>query len=120
LTDAIDLEEWLYVGGRPESEDVTDRDRLIRVDGRSVDDLTVSIAALVRQFRADQALSQGESTARIISIVLLHKIFGSGAGAEPSRLEALDIVKLLSMPDAAIAHAVGSFDWGVPVSGMTT
>jgi hypothetical protein len=112
------LEEWIYVGD--DLETAADRDRLIRVDGRSVDELTGSIASLVRQFRADQALSQGESTARIISIVLLHKILGSAAGAERSRTHALDIVKLISMPDEAIAHAGGSFDWGVPVSGIPT
>lgn len=113
-------EEWKYAGDSPASDDGADRDQVVRVDPRSIDELAASVASFVQQFRGDQALSQGEATARIVSIVLLHRIFGAAAGDEPSRLDALDLVGLLSMPDAAVAHAVGSFDWGVPINNIPT
>ena len=112
-------EQWAYDRTYRNRHSVpNDKETLIVVDERSVGELTASIAELVRQFRSDQALGQGGVTSRIISKLLLDNIFRSAAGDGPSRFEALDIVKLISTPDPAIAHAVGNFDWGVPVSGI--
>jgi NAD(P)-dependent dehydrogenase (short-subunit alcohol dehydrogenase family) len=110
--------QWSYVGDDEMSG--ANHESRIRVDERSIDELAAAIAALVREFRRDRHFSQGESTARLVSINLLYRIFGAAADADPGGLSALQIVELLSMPDAEVAHAVGSFDWGVPVTGIPT
>lgn len=94
--------------------------RFILVDNRSVDNLAASVAAHVRSVRADRVLSQGEPTARMVSIVLLHHIFRSAAGMTAERFAASELLALLRMPDDAVAHALGSFDWGVPIGGVPT
>jgi hypothetical protein len=111
--------QWSYVDD-DEISGANDEGRVIRVDRRSIDELAAAAAALVREFRRDRHFSQGESTARLVLINLLYRIFGAAAGADPRGLSALQIVGLLSMPDAEVAQAVGSFDWGVPVTGIPT
>ena len=111
--------QWSYLSDDTSSEG-SGADQVIRLDERTLDELAESIASSVREFRRDRDFSQGESTARIVSIILLHRIFGAAAGDGPSTFDALEIVKLLWMPDDAIAHAIGSFDWGVPVTGIPT
>lgn len=111
--------QWSYLSDDTSSEG-SGADQVIRLDERTLDELAESIASSVREFRRDRDFSQGESTARIVSIILLHRIFGAAAGDGPSTFDALEIVKSLWMPDDAIAHAIGSFDWGVPVTGIPT
>ncbi|MGJ6127183.1 hypothetical protein QN239_31865 [Mycolicibacterium sp. Y3] len=94
--------------------------QFILVDRRSVDDLAASVAGHVRSARADRMLSQGEPTSRIVSMVLLHHIFRSAAGTGAERSTAVEIVALLKTPDHAVAHVLGSFDWGVPIGGIPT
>ncbi|MCP9271247.1 hypothetical protein [Mycolicibacterium arenosum] len=94
--------------------------RFILVDARSADDLAASVAGHVRSARADRVLSQGKATSRMVSIVLLHHIFRSAAGTTTERFPASDLLELLRTPDAAVAHALGSFDWGVPIGGVPT
>ena len=53
-------------------------------------------------------------------MVLLHNIFRSAAGTTTERFAASDVLALLKMPDDAVAHALGSFDWGVPIGGIPT
>ena len=72
----------------------------------------------MRQFRSDQALGQGSVSCRIITKLLLDRIFQSAAGDGPTKFDALEIVRFMSIPDQQIAHVVGSFDWGVPVNGI--
>lgn len=92
--------------------------QFILVDNRSVDDLAASVAEHIRSIRADRVLSQGEPTARMVSMVLLHNIFRSAAGTTTERFAASDVLALLKMPDSAVAHALGRFDWGVPIGGI--
>lgn len=94
--------------------------RFILVDNRSVDDLAASVAGHVRSARADRMLSQGEPTARMVSMVLLHHIFRSAAGMSTERFAASEVLALLRTPDNAVAHALGGFDWGVPIGGIPT
>ena len=94
--------------------------QFILVDTRSVDDLAASVAEHIRSIRADRVLSQGEPTARMVSMVLLHNIFRSAAGTAKERFAASDVLALLKMPDTTVAHALGSFDWGVPIGGIPT
>lgn len=94
--------------------------QFILVDKRSVDDLAASVAEHIRSIRADRVLSQGEPTARMVSMVLLHNIFQSAAGTTTERFAASDVLALLKMPDNAVAHALGRFDWGVPIGGIPT
>jgi len=117
--DTSDHEQWVHNAGQTGNADgVADREGLIVVDKRSVADITESIESFVRQFRSDQALGRGRVSCRIIGTLLLDTVFQSAAGDAPSRFDALDIIKFMSMPDPEIAHAVGSFDWGIPVSGI--
>jgi len=92
--------------------------QFILVDNRSVDDLAASVAEHIRSIRADRVLSQGEPTARMVSMVLLHNIFRSAAGTTTERFTASDVLALLKLPDNAVAHALGRFDWGVPIGGI--
>lgn len=94
--------------------------RRILVDDRSIDDLADALAERIRRLRGDQALSQGESSARIVATVLLNHIFRSAAGVGASRLPAREVMKIVGKPDAEIAHATDSFDWGIPINGIPT
>ena len=94
--------------------------QFILVDNRSVDDLAASIAEHIRLIRVGHVLSQGEPTARMVSIILLHNIFRSAAGTTTERFAASDVLAILKMPDNTVAHALGSFDWGVPIGGIPT
>lgn len=115
--DAGDIEHWDYVG--PDAEAVPgDTGALIVVDRRSMEEVTAAIEDSVRRFRRDQALGQGSVSCRIIAKLLLDKIFQSAAGGDATKFDALEIIGYMSIPDPEIAHVVGGFDWGVPVSGI--
>ncbi|MGO9104403.1 MAG: hypothetical protein ACLP9Y_35165 [Mycobacterium sp.] len=94
--------------------------RRILVDSRNIDDLADALAERIRGLRGDHALSQGESSARIVATVLLNHIFRSAAGMAASRLTAREVMEIVRRPDAEIAHATGSFDWGIPINGIPT
>lgn len=111
--------EWAYSEGVSSAEGVGARQRLFRYDRRSVEELTDSVVELVKAFRSDRHISLGESTARLVSINLLYRIFGAAANAEHG-LTALEIIDLAVMPDKNVAHALGGFDWGLPVAGIPT
>ena len=115
--DADEIENWTYVGADPDGTR-DDTDSLIVVDKRSIERLTEAIEDHVRQFRSDQALGQGSVSCRIITKLLLDRIFQSAAGDGPAKFDAFEIVGFMSIPDPEIAHVVGSFDWGVPVNGI--
>jgi hypothetical protein len=112
--------QWTYGDDSSETDRAGNHHRIFRLDNRSVAGLTASLAALVKAFRRDRHFSLGESTARLVSINLLHRIFGAAADAEPQGISALEIVELVTMPDKQIAHALGGFDWGLPVAGIPT
>ena len=115
--DADDIEQWDYVS--PGSDDAAgNTDSLIVVDKRSIEQVTEAIEDRVRQFRSDQALGQGSVSCRIIAKLLLDKIFQSAAGDGPTKFDALEVIRFMSIPDPEIAHVVGGFDWGVPVNGI--
>jgi hypothetical protein len=115
--DTDEIENWDYVGADPDGTN-DDKNSLIVVDKRSIERLTGAIDDHVRQVRADQALGQGSVSCRMITKLLLDKIFQSAAGDGPTKFDALEIVGFMSIPDPDIAHVVGSFDWGVPVNGI--
>ncbi|MDW5615060.1 hypothetical protein EV589_0008 [Mycobacterium sp. BK558] len=115
--DGSSFDRYAYQDPDPDTPPAS---RFILVDNRSVDDLAGSVAGHVRSARADRVLSQGEPTARMVSIVLLHHIFRSAAGTTTERFTASEILTLLKTPDDAVAHALGSFDWGVPIGGIPT
>lgn len=94
--------------------------RRILMDGRSIDDLAGALAERIRGLRGDHALSQAETSARIVATVLLNHIFRSAAGVGVSRLTAGEVMEIVRTPDAEIAHAMGSFDWGIPINGIPT
>jgi hypothetical protein len=75
--------EWTYGDDSSVPADAGRGRRIFRHDSRSIGDLTASVAALVRAFRRDRHFSLGESTARLVSINLLYRIFGAAAGGEP-------------------------------------
>jgi hypothetical protein len=119
--DTDDHEQWVhYSVGTDKNDGADDREALVVVDKRSIADLTHSIESLVRQFRSDQHLGLSSVSCRIVTKLLLDEVFRSATGDGPSRFEALDIIKFVSTPDPEIAHAVGRFDWGIPVSGIPT
>src|ERR1700736_2253591 len=62
--------EWVYGEALQVPADAESGRRIIRQDNRSVEDLTASVASLVRAFRSDRHFSLGESTARLVSINL--------------------------------------------------
>lgn|GEM_PF-1879023 len=111
------VETWDYVAPGMDGSN-GDLNSIIVVDSRSIEDLTQSIERLVREFRSDQALGQGSVSCRIISKLLLDKVFQSAADQSEFKFDALEIIAFLAMPDPEIAHVVGGFDWGVPVSGI--
>lgn len=115
--DGSSIDRFAY---RDPDLDTSPANRFILVDNRSVDDLAASVAAHVRSARADRVLSQGEPTARMVSMVLLHRIFRSAAGTTTERFAASEVLALLRTPDDAVAHALGGFDWGVPIGGIPT
>ncbi|MCX2934922.1 hypothetical protein ORI20_32170 [Mycobacterium sp. CVI_P3] len=104
----------------PTDVDADEIDLFILVDNRSVDDLASAVAERIRSIRADRALSQAGSTARIVSMVLLHNIFRSAAGTTTERFAASDVFAVAKMPDSDVAHAMRRFDWGVPIGGIPT
>ncbi|MCX2930866.1 hypothetical protein ORI20_11295 [Mycobacterium sp. CVI_P3] len=57
-------------------------------------------------------------SARLLVPILLDHIFSAAAGQQPSRISALDLLEMLAMPDARIAHVAGAFDWGVPITNI--
>jgi hypothetical protein len=116
---AATYSEWAYSGDAWSPEGAQARQRLFRHDRRSVEELTDSIVELVKAFRSDRHFSLGESTARLVSINLLYRIFGAAATSEHG-LTALEIIDLAVMPDKKVAHALGRFDWGQPVAGIPT
>ena len=64
--------------------------RRILVDSRNIDDLEAdALAERIRGLRGDHALSQGESSARIVATVLLNHIFRSAAGMAASSKDRL-------------------------------
>ena len=114
---ASDIERWDYVSADT-GDAAASADSLIVVDKRSIGQVTEAIEDFVRQFRSDQALGQGSVSCRIIAKLLLDKIFQSAGGDGPTKFDALKVVRFMSIPDPEIAHAVGGFDWGVPVNGI--
>ena len=82
-------------------------DSLIVVDKRSIEHLTEAIEYIVRQFGSDQALGQGNVSCRIVTKLLLDRIFQSAAGDGSNKFDALEMVGLVSVPDPEIAHAMG-------------
>lgn len=90
----------------------------ITVDSRGRREIRGSISALIRDFRRDRQLSLGEITCDLLVPILLEKVFDAAASDSPYRIDALEVVELLAMPDARIAKIVGGFDWGLPLSGV--
>ncbi|QRY43505.1 hypothetical protein JVX93_23595 [Mycolicibacterium boenickei] len=95
-------------------------DAVIVVDKRTIEELAASIEDMIRRFRNDQHLGLSDVSCRVVAKLLLDRVFQSATGDAPSRFDALDFIKFLSMPDNEIAHAVGNFDWGIPVGGIPT
>lgn len=116
---AATYSEWAYSGDAWSPQGAQAHQRLFRHDRRSGDELTASVIELVKAFRSDRHFSLGDSTARLVSINLLYRIFGAAASAE-NGLTALEIIDLAVMPDKKVAHALGGFDWGLPVAGIPT
>jgi hypothetical protein len=58
--------EWTYVEESRVSAAAETGRRIVRQDSRSIQDLTASVASLVRAFRRDRHFSLGESTARLV------------------------------------------------------
>ncbi|NHE67797.1 hypothetical protein G9U53_26185 [Rhodococcus sp. D-46] len=104
------------VAGRPEVQDPSAPS--IVVDSRTVRELEQELAILIRGFRRDRALGQGETSSHLLGAIVRHRIFNAAAGLQPQRISALDLVEMLSMPDPQIAHMAGAFDWGIPITGV--
>ncbi len=85
---------------------------IVLVDDRDEEAIRASICALIREFRRDRQLSQGEFTCNALVSVLLDRVFSAAASATDQRIDALDLIELLAMPDARIAQIAGGFDWG--------
>jgi hypothetical protein len=93
--DTDDYEHWThYSVGVGQNDGDDDREVLIVIDKRSIADLTRSIENLVRGFRSDQHLGLSSVSCRIVTKLLLDAVFRSATGDGPSRLDALDIIKL--------------------------
>lgn len=113
--DAAGVEQWHYVA--PDGA-AADTEATIVVDKRSIEAVTESIEDLVRQFRSDRTLGQGSVSCRIVAKLLLDRIFQAAAGDGQTKFDAVEVASFMLTPDPEIAHAVGSFDWGVPVNGI--
>ncbi|MFM9378076.1 hypothetical protein [Gordonia sp. VNK21] len=83
---------------------------------KNVADLEAIYEDLVRAFRRDNARSQGIVSSRLVGVLLRHRIFEAAAGHQPNRISGDELLAVLTMRDAQIAHAVGGFDWGNPES----
>jgi hypothetical protein len=79
--------------------------RRIIVDDRNIDDLADALAKRIRGLRGDYALSQGESSARIVATVLLNHIFRSAAGVGAFRLTAREIMEIVRERRLRPTHA---------------
>ena len=90
----------------------------IVIDGRSIGDIRESICTRIQRLRADRALSQGQTSARLFVAIVVDYIFGAAAGVEPARVSARELIDMLRMPDHQIAHVAGGFDWGLPITGI--
>ncbi|MFE0748085.1 hypothetical protein [Gordonia sp. NPDC058843] len=90
----------------------------VYVDSRSEHEVRQSICALIREFRKDRQLSQGDLTCNSLVSVLLERIFSAAASNAPQQITALAFVELLAMPDVRIAQVVGGFDWGRVVANI--
>ncbi|MHA4855065.1 hypothetical protein L1080_037015 [Rhodococcus sp. MSC1_016] len=102
----------------PDGPAGTSEPPLIVVDSRSPGQVRDSIAGLIREFRKDRALSQGQVSASLLVSIVLDHIFEAAAGNDPNRITALDALEVLAMPDGRIAHVAGGFDWGLPIAGI--
>ncbi|MEV0339172.1 ATP-binding protein [Nocardia sp. NPDC050713] len=89
--------------------------RMVMRDGRGTAAIKESILALIRGIRRDSALGQGESSAGLLAALLMDAVFDSAADLAARRISGADIVDLLCIPDAQVAHALRRFDWGVPL-----
>lgn len=101
-----------------EASDSMDRRPRITVDERPLRELRDSIANLVREFRKERGRSQGQITCSLLVPIMLDQVFGAASGSEPSRIEALDLLETVAMPDPRIAKVAGAFDWGLPIAGI--
>lgn len=90
----------------------------ITVDERPLREVRDSIAHLVREFRRERDRSQGAITCSLLVPILLDRVFDAASGSEPSRLEALELLETVAMPDPRIAKVAGGFDWGLPIAGI--
>lgn len=103
----------------PGGQRSTQRDRpRITVDGRNHHQVRDSIADLVGGFRKERGRNHTATTCSLLVPILLDRVFGAAAGTDASRLEALDFLELVAMPDSRIAQVAGGFDWGLPVAGI--
>lgn len=91
---------------------------IVRIDSRSVFRLREDIVAKIQQIRKDQSFGQGLTSANLIQSALLDLTFSSAAGSVPQVISANQIMGLVTRPDYELAHAIGSFDWGLPISGV--
>lgn len=95
-----------------------DRRPRITVDERPLREVRDSIANLVREFRRERGRSQGAITCSLLVPIMLDRVFDAASGSEPSRLEALELLETVAMPDPRIAKVAGGFDWGLPIAGI--
>ena len=102
----------------PQPKAQTSAQATIAVDTRPPAEVRSSIAELIRHFRKHGALGQGLTSARLLAAVLLDFVFDAAAGNESNRINALDLLAKIHMPDARIAHMAGGFDWGLPMTGI--
>ncbi|GAA1053201.1 hypothetical protein [Dietzia natronolimnaea] len=91
---------------------------VIYVDTRTEQQIRKSICSLIRQFRKEQQLSQGELTCNSLVSLLIDHIFSAAAETTTRKIGALEVIQLLAMPDNQIAQVVGGFDWGRVVANL--
>jgi hypothetical protein len=114
-TPSDDGGEVYSVTGQAITSGHTTPTRLIVRDDRRVEDVKQSVLDLVREVRRDNAVGPGEQSAAFLTAMLLDSMFEAAADLSPRRWSASEVVGLVCLPDAQVAHARRRFDWGVPL-----
>ncbi|MGW6661272.1 AAA family ATPase [Rhodococcus sp. NPDC055024] len=86
---------------------------VIIVDERSIGVIRDSVIASIQEFRRDRHLSLGALSSRLILAELLEWVFEAAAGSADNSLTAFDMITKLHAKDQNLAHALGTYDWGV-------
>lgn len=97
--------EWIF--------NVDDSTVSISVDQRTISEIRDSIVRLVKGFRRDRALGQGEATANLVATMLVQEVFESASAAQESVISDGKFIEIMHIPDGRVAHLFSEIEWAI-------